>query len=150
MNMGPCTNGTQLNFTQDPRSAFTSQGSRMQGDDENRREEAVPPPSRFDVNDLAKTVTSFGDRIVLMRDIAKYTTKRADERASELMKGRFNAVSATGEVDTVRYGHILRAGELGGLAGSGASYNGDDYSSPAGNRMRRDKYITRFSSYRGG
>jgi hypothetical protein len=150
MNMGPSTNVTQLNFTQDTRSAFTSQGSRMQVDDDNRSEEDVPPPSRFDVNDLAKTVTSFGDRIVLMRDIAKYTTKRADERASELMKGRFNAVSATGEVDTVRYGHILRAGELVGLRGAGALYNGDYYVSQVVHVIERDKYIQRFTLNREG
>ncbi len=150
MNMGPLTNVTQVNFTQDTRSAFTTRGSRMQVDSSNRSEDDVSPPSRFDVDNLAKIVTPFDKRIVIMRDIAKYTTQRAAERAKELMKSRLNAVTATGEVDTVRYGHILRAGEPVGLRGAGALYNGDYYVNQVVHVIERDKYIQRFTLHREG
>lgn len=150
MNMGPSTNVKQINFTQDTRDAFTTQGSRLQVDSDQRSDENVPPPSSFDVNNLAKTVTSFSQRTVIMRDIAKYTTSRAKERATELMKERLNAVSASGEVDTVIYGHILQAGELVALRGVGALYNGDYYVSQVVHVIEPDKYTQRFTLNREG
>ncbi len=150
MNMGPSTNVKQLNFTVDTRTAFTTQGNRLQVDNDQESDEKVPPPSRFDVNDLAKTVTPFTERVVVMRDIAKYTTQRAKARASELMKERFNAVSANGEVDTVVYGHVMRAGELVGVRGAGALYNGDYYISQVTHVIERDSYTQRFTLNREG
>ncbi len=126
MNMGTATNVTRLDFTQDTRLPVTADGSIIQPDDKRKSDDSVSPPTDFDVDNLAAEAT-FVDRVVLMRDIAKYTAERAKTRATELMKARFGAVSANGEVDTVRYGHILRAGQLVGVRGAGALYNGDYY-----------------------
>ncbi len=150
MDMGLSTNVKQINFTQDTRDAFTTQGSRLQVDNGQRSSENIPPPSRFNVSDLAKTVTPFEDRVVIMRDIAKYTTARAREQAAELMMERFRAVGATGEVDTVIYGSVLRAGDPIGVRGAGFLNNGNYYVEQVVHVIERDSYTQRFTLSREG
>ncbi len=144
MNMGSATNVTRLNFTQDTRVPLTAQGDRLPVDGKNKTDESISPPTEFDVEDLAAE-KAFVDRVVLMRDIAKYPTERARQRSTELMKARFGAVSANGEVDTVRYGHILRAGLLVGVRGAGALYNGDYYVSKVTHTIEYSKSTQRYT-----
>jgi len=61
------------------------------------------------------------------------------------MKARFGAVSANGEVDTVRYGHILRAGQLVGVRGAGALYNGDYYVKQVTHNIERSKSTQQYT-----
>lgn len=152
MNMGEATNVTNLNFTQDTRLPFTAQGSRLQTDDDQESDENIPPPtgSDFDVQDLAASETPDTDRVVLMRDVAKFLTPYANRRAKELMTAKFNAVSVNGEVDTVRYGHIMKAGGVIGVRGAGALYNGDYYVSQVTHSIQTGKYIQRFNLKREG
>lgn len=144
LNMGSDTNVTSLNFTNDSRVPVTAEGSFIQPDDRQKSDEAVEPPTDFDVDNLA-AVQTFVDRVVLMRDIAKYTAERAKIRSTELMKARFGTVSANGEVDTVRYGHILRAGHLVGVRGAGALYNGDYYVSTVTHKIERTKSTQQYT-----
>lgn len=144
MNMGSATNVTTLNFTHDTRVPLTAQGDRLPIDGKNKTDESISPPTDFDVDNLAADAT-FVDRFVLMRDIAKYTTERARQRSTELMKARFGAVSANGEVDTVRYGHILRAGQLVGVRGAGTLYNGDYYVNKVTHNIECSKSTQRYT-----
>jgi hypothetical protein len=144
MNMGTVTNVTSLNFTHDSRLPVTAQGNRLQDESKQKSEDSVTPPTDFDVDNLAATQT-YVDRVVLMRDIAKYASDRARQRSTELMKARFGAVSANGEVDTVRYGHILRAGQLVGVRGAGALYNGDYYVNKVTHKIERTKSTQQYT-----
>jgi len=150
MNMASATNVTQLNFVQDTRTPFTTQGSALQEGSRQKSDDDISPPTQFDVDDLAASETPSTDRIVLMREIAKYTQSRAESRARELMKAKFNAVTANGEVDTVRYGYIMRAGGVIGVRGAGALYNGDYYISMVKHVIERGKYIQSFTLQREG
>jgi len=150
MNMASATNVTQLNFVQDTRTPFTTQGSALQEGSRQKSDDDISPPTQFDVDDLAASETPSADRIVLMREIAKYTQSRAESRARELMKAKFNAVTANGEVDTVRYGYIMRAGGVIGVRGAGALYNGDYYISMVKHVIERGKYIQSFTLQREG
>lgn len=144
MNMGTATNVTRLDFTQNSLLPVTAEGSRIPDDGRNKTDESIAPPTTFDVDNLADE-TTYVDRITLMRDIAKYTTERAKARATELMKARFGAVSANGEVDTVRYGHILRAGQLVGVRGAGTLYNGDYYVNKVTHNIERSKSTQQYT-----
>ena len=144
MNMGTATNVTRLDFRQDSGLPVTADGDIIQPDDKHKSDDSVSPPTDFDVDNLASAAT-FVDRVVLMRDIAKYTAERAKTRATELMKARFGAVSANGEVDTVRYGHILRAGQLVGVRGAGALYNGDYYVKQVTHNIERNKSTQQYT-----
>lgn len=150
MNMASATNVTRLDFSQDTRAAFTTQGVSLQEGSHQKSDDDVSPPTQFDIDKLASDDTPFNERIVLMREIAKYTTSRADLRAKELMKARFNAVKANGEVDTVRYGHIMRAGGVVGVRGAGALYNGDYYVESVKHIIERGKYTQSFTLTREG
>jgi hypothetical protein len=61
------------------------------------------------------------------------------------MKARYSAVSATGEVDTVRYGHILQAGQLVAVRGAGALYNGNYYVKKVIHHIERSKSIQQYT-----
>lgn len=150
MNMASSTNVTQLNFVQDTRVPFTTQGSSLQADGHQKSDNDISPPTQFDIDKLAASDTPFNERIVLMREIAKYTTSRADRRANELMKARFDAVTASGQVDIVRYGHVMRAGGVIGVRGAGELYNGDYYISTVTHHIERGKYTQSFELKREG
>ncbi len=63
---------------------------------------------------------------------------------------RVKTVSASGEVDTVRYGHIMKAGGVIGVRGAGALYNGDYYVSQVTHSIQTGKYTQRFTLKREG
>lgn len=154
MNMGGETNVTRMSFTQDTRVPFTAKGSRLRSETSGKNDEEIQPPSSesdFDgIVDIDKTETPSADYIVLMRDIAKYTTTRAKQRARELMVPKFGSVTAQGEVDTVRYGYILQAGKLVGVRGAGKLYNGEYYVSQVVHNIESGKYTQSFTLKRDG
>ena len=59
-------------------------------------------------------------------------------------------VSSEGTVDTVRYGHVLRARKLVGVRGVGASYNGNYYVSSVTHTIEQGKYTQNFKLSREG
>ena len=69
---------------------------------------------------------------------------------SELWRSREAAVTASGEVDTVRYGHILQVGQLVGVRGVGNSYGGYYYVKQVTHRIKRGEYKQSFTLIREG
>jgi phage protein D len=153
MNMGSSAsaNVTSLNFTHNTRTPVTASGKRLQAENDNTKREPISPTSdsEYKVDALAAN-EPFTDGVVLMREIAKYDTQRAGVRAKELMIARFNTITANGEVDTVRYGHIMRAGGVIGVRGAGALYNGDYYISKVTHSIQIGKYTQNFTLQREG
>lgn len=84
-------------------------------------------------NDLAKFSIAEG----LMRGIAK---------AAKLTE----AVTGSGELDVVRYGHILKAGKLVGVRGMGFAYDGLYYVTSVTHKIKRGEYKQSFSLSRNG
>ncbi|MBP5974998.1 hypothetical protein HW132_20220 [Brasilonema sp. CT11] len=69
---------------------------------------------------------------------------------SVLSRFRENAVTASGEVDTVRYGHILQVRQLVGVRGVGKSYGGYYYVKQVTHRIKRGEYKQSFTLIREG
>lgn len=69
---------------------------------------------------------------------------------SELSRSREDAVTANGEVDTVRYGHVLQVRQLVGVRGVGKSYGGHYYVKQVTHRIKRGEYKQSFSLIREG
>ena len=69
---------------------------------------------------------------------------------SELSRSREDAVTASGEVDTVRYGHILQVRQLVGVRGVGKSYGGYYYVKQVTHRIKRGEYKQSFTLIREG
>lgn len=61
-----------------------------------------------------------------------------------------DSVTAGGELDTVRYGYVLRARKLVGVRGAGWSYDGNYYVSRVSHTIKRGTYTQSFSLTREG
>jgi hypothetical protein len=61
-----------------------------------------------------------------------------------------DAVTATGQVDAVRYGRALRSRRLVGLRGVGASYDGVYYVKQVTHQIKRGDYKQSFTLSREG
>jgi phage protein D len=65
-------------------------------------------------------------------------------------RSRENAVTATGEVDTARYGYILQVRQLVGVRGVGQTYGGYYYVQQVTHRIKRGEYKQSFTLKREG
>jgi hypothetical protein len=60
------------------------------------------------------------------------------------------AVTGTGELDVVRYGHILKARQLVGVRGAGMAYDGLHYVKSVTHKIKRGEYKQSFELSRNG
>jgi hypothetical protein len=124
MNMGSWTNLDSLNFTQDGLAAVATEGTFV--DPIFKLSIPIPTLPSLKVPPLvASPATAL--RTVLMRDTAKQSAAQAATSAVAALTNAPDAVTAAGNVDTVRYGNILRARNLVGVRGVGYSYDGYYY-----------------------
>jgi hypothetical protein len=100
-----------------------------------------PPLARSPATPLRKTVT---------RDSANLSTIQAGLRAASAAGLSSDAVEATGHVDAVRYGQVLRARRLVGVRGVGQSYDGTYYVRRVTHMIRRGSYRQEFVLSREG
>jgi hypothetical protein len=86
----------------------------------------VPSPPSLRLPPLVLTTTP-ARRLVKLHDTAKELPTRAGASAAAAVSNAPEAVTGTGEVDTTRYGSILRARRMVGVRGVGISYDGFYY-----------------------
>jgi hypothetical protein len=72
------------------------------------------------------------------------------ETESFASRSQENAVTATGEVDTVRYGYVLEVRQLVGVRGVGKTYGGYYYVKQVTHRIKRGEYKQSFTLIREG
>ncbi|TFW31742.1 hypothetical protein [Massilia horti] len=89
-------------------------------------------------------------RTTLPRDSANLNPMQAGLRALASASESADAVTVSGEVDSVRYGQALRARRLVGVRGAGFSYDGNYYVREVTHRIRRGEYKQSFSLTREG
>jgi|ERR1043166_4139273 hypothetical protein len=121
VDMGSSENVTVFTPSQDALAPFGTDGSFIEPT--TKTSISIPPLPSLRIPPLVRQETQ-PRRTKLMRCTAG---KNASQAASAAFAERMNApdsVSATGELDTVRYGSILRARRLVGVRGSGKSYDG--------------------------
>lgn len=146
-NMGAWNNVTSMNFSLDP-LAPTAAGGTFMIPIINRAVKIpslpslkIPPLSSRPVRPLRKK---------LLRDTAKKNAGEAATAAvAEITKAR-DAVTASGELDTVLYGHVLRARKLVGVRGAGLAYNGFYYVRSVTHMLERGSYKQSFTLGREG
>ncbi len=100
-----------------------------------------PPLARSAAPSLRKTI---------LRDTANLNPMQAALRAIATSSQTSDAVTATGEVDAVRYGRALRARQLVGIRGVGDSYNGNYYVKQVTHRIKAGEYKQSFTLTREG
>lgn len=146
MNMGPDTNITSLSFTHNALTPVSVKGAYI--DPENRQINQVSSPSS-DLRPLASSTTK-SMRTVLLRNSGQRTSSQASLAATALMGDNPRSVTGNGQLDTIIYGDILRAGQLVGVRGVGASYNGNYYVRQVKHTIERGTYTQSFTLSREG
>ncbi|HKR12660.1 MAG TPA: hypothetical protein VJT15_11410 [Pyrinomonadaceae bacterium] len=89
-------------------------------------------------------------RTTVARDAANLDPSQGMLRALSSTTDSSDAVSASGEIDAVRYGQALRSRRLVGVRGAGLSYNGNYYVKQVTHRIRRGEYKQSFQLSREG
>lgn len=85
-----------------------------------------------------------------LSDIRKLNDTQTSLLATSLTAASLDAVSGSGELDVLRYGHILQARRLVGVRGAGPAYNGTYYVTSVTNTVRRDAFRQSFRLVREG
>lgn len=124
MNMGSWTNVNSLRLSQDALSPVGTKGTFV----EPITKVSIPIPSlpSLRIPPLAASPVE-AKRTVLLRDTANQNPAQAAVSAVAAVTGAPEAVTGDGELDTVRYGYVLRARKLVGVRGVGLSYSGNYY-----------------------
>ena len=89
-------------------------------------------------------------RKTIPRDTANKDAAQAGVQARSLTTSSTDAVTASGELDAVRYGRVLRARHLVDVRGVGKSYDGSYYVKQVTHRLKRGEYKQSFSLSRDG
>lgn len=81
---------------------------------------------------------------------AAQTTPKAVQEMLGMSFNASTAVSATGSLDVLRYGHVLRSRMLVGVRGAGIAYDGMYYVDSVTHNLKRGEYKQKFSLSRDG
>jgi hypothetical protein len=147
INMGTTTNLKSLYFSQDALAPVATQGTFL----EPAAKTTIPvsPLPSLRVPPLAVRPTS-ARRTVLLRNTANQNPLQAATTARAAVMRAPDSVTGEGELNTIYYGHILRARKLVGVRGAGLSYDGNYKVLRVTHTIARGEYTQRFSLSREG
>jgi hypothetical protein len=147
LNMGPSTNIDTLTFSQDGLATVKTKGTFI----EPILKLSIPIPSlpSLKLPPLASSPAR-ALRTVLLRDTSNKNAGQAASAAVSAVTNSPDPVTGKGEVDTVRYGHILRSRKPVGVRGAGRSYDGFYYVQSVTHNIARGEYKQSFSLSREG
>jgi hypothetical protein len=87
----------------------------------------------------------------IVEDVAgKSTLQVLKETVGRLLTGSSNAITASGSLDVMRYGHVLRSRMLVGVRGAGLAYDGFYYVDSVTHNLKRGEYKQSFQLSRDG
>lgn len=121
LNLGSATNVKSLDFSTDALAPVGTRGVFV----ESNSKTSIPIPALPSLR-VPPLVASPAQayRTVLQRDTAKDTSTTAATRALATSMNAPDAATASGELDSVRYGTALRARKLVGVRGAGQTHGG--------------------------
>jgi phage protein D len=108
----------------------------------------IPPPSLFGGPLASRRTVPL--RTTELRDTASLSTAEAALRALAALTDSANAVTATGDLDAVRYGRLLRARRRVGVRGVGPSFDGEYLVQQVTSSIRRGAFTQSFALARDG
>lgn len=123
-NMGSWTNVTSLHTSQDALSPVGTKGTFV----EPITKISIPIPSlpSLRIPPLSSSPTQ-ARRSIILRNSANQNPAQAAVNAVSTVTNAPESVNIDGELETVRYGNVLRARKLVGVRGIGLSYDGNYY-----------------------
>lgn len=145
--MGQATNVTSLNLSHDSLEAIGTEGVFV--DPFLKLSLPIPSLPSLKIPPLAASPAP-ARRTQRMRDTANRNAATAASAAVAAATNAPDAVSAEGELDSVRYGSVLRARALVGVRGVGLSYDGFYYVRSVTHSIARGQYSQKFTLTREG
>jgi phage protein D len=147
MNLGHSTNVKSLNFSQNALAPVSAEGSFF----EPITKTSIPIPSlpSLRVPPLVPSPTP-PMRRELMRNTANQNPAQAATTAVAASTRAPDSVRGEGELDSVRYGKVLRARKTVGVRGAGFTYDGLYYVRRVTHLISRGQYNQRFTITREG
>lgn len=147
VNMGTATNVNSLSFTNDALAPVGAQGSIVEPI--TKTSIRIPPLPSLRVPPLAASPAA-PRRTTLLRRTASQNPGQAATTALAATSRAPEALSATGKLETVRYGHVLRARRLVGVRGAGLKHDGLYYVRRVTHEIEVGKYTQEFTLSREG
>ena len=146
MNMGSDTNVQQLSFDLDALGPVTPQASVF----EPLSGMALPIPVPDLLSPSLSSTPAAPLRSTVLRDTAKLSPIQAALRSLAAAGESSDALSGSGEVDTVLYGRALRSRQQVGVRGAGHAHDGHYYVKQVTHRIKRGEYKQTFALARDG
>jgi hypothetical protein len=147
LGMGPSGNLKSLSFAQDALAPVGASGTFLEPI--TKTSLPIPPLPSLRVPPLAALPTA-ARRTTLLRDTSNDNPAQAATEVVATVSRAPDPVTGDGEVDSVRYGHVLRARRLVGVRGAGFSYNGFYYVRRVTHVLTRGEYSQKFTISREG
>jgi hypothetical protein len=147
LGQGPSGNLKSLHFTQDALAPVSTSGTFVEPI--TKTAIPIPPLPSLRIPPLALSPTA-ALRKVLMRDTSNQNPAQAATSALAQATNTPDAVSGSGEIDAIRYGHVLRARKLVNIRGAGWAYDGAYYVKSVTHTIARGDYKQSFAVSREG
>ncbi len=147
VDFGSATNVTELSFMQDALAPVDAQGSFVEPI--TKTSITIPPLPSLRVPPLAASPLA-ARRKTLLRGTANQGPIQAATTALAERTRVPDGVRATGQVDTARYGSVLRARRLVGVRGAGVKNDGFYYVRRVTHQIERGQYMQQFLLSREG
>lgn len=144
---GPSSNLKSLHFAQDGLAPINTSGSFVEPI--TKTAIPIPPLPSLRIPPLVSSPTA-ALRTVLLRDSANQNPAQAATNAVAKATNAPDSVNGNGEIDSVRYGHVLRARKLVGIRGAGLTYDGNYYVKSVTHTLTPGDYKQSFSVSREG
>jgi hypothetical protein len=142
------TNIESLNFRYDGRSG-TLPVVYIQNQ-ETRATIPIPVPSVSLLNPPLGVIPPLQAQVKFMPDTARLSPIKAVLRGLAEAAKSAEAVTGTGSLDVLRYGHILRARGLVGVRGAGQAFDGLYFVKNVTHRIKKGEYKQTFTLTRNG
>ena len=146
LNMGADTNLKSISFTNDALAPVGAKGSFIEPFFKTTIPIPAVPPLRIPLTPIPAPV----NRTTLLAQTANQGPLEAAASALAAATQAPEAVSGQGQVDSVRYGHVLRARGLVGVRGVGFSYDGLYYVNRVSHSLTLGSYTQSFNLSRDG
>jgi hypothetical protein len=147
IDLGTATNVNTLNFANDALAGVGPKGSFVEPI--TKTSIPIPPLPSLRVPPLAASPIQ-ARRTQIMRRTAGLNPGQAAITALAAATNTPDPVSATGQLDSVRYGNVLRARRLVGVRGAGLKHNGTYYVRRVTHEIEKGKYTQDFTLSREG
>lgn len=110
----------------------------------------IPIPDISPLNPPLGVIPPFPARFELMADTAKLNPVQAVMLGLAKAAKTSDAVTGTGSLDVLRYGHVLKARSLVGVRGAGQAFDGLYFVKSVTHRIQRGEYKQDFTLTRNG